>query len=279
MSTTEAAALKQQLKDERTGFAIVVNKLDTEKKRLESELLEKELLIRKLSSSGSGTDSNTNNNSNSNNMADNTVNNGSEGEDTTSNLSVLICSANIGNAEPTPESFSQWVPPNGIINNTISSTKYPIDALTTDSLANNLKELTSSSSDVINTLKTQQSKQFDIICLGMQEAAFVEPKQPSLKRKDSQGNSNVELNKLDTSSSKATTTDVSERSEKDTAIPGIPVLQTGVQPVDDTIQQINDGIVKIEKESKKGSNKIFRKAVKANMIVRGLTTSQSFYKS
>jgi len=277
MSTAEEA-LKQQLKDERTGFAIVVNKLDTEKKRLESELEEKDKLIRKLSSSGSGTDSNTNNN-NSSNMADNTTNNDKDEEDTTtSNLSVLICSANIGNAEPTPESFSQWVPPNGIINPTISSTKYPIDALTTDSLANNLKELTSSSSDVINTLKTQQSKQFDIICLGMQEAAFVEPKQPSLKRKDSQGNSNVDLKNLDTSSSKA---DVSERSnnEKDTAIPGIPVLQTGVQPVDDTIQQINDGIVKIEKESKKGSNKIFRKAVKANMIVRGLTTSQSFYKS
>ena len=210
-------------------------------------------------------------------MADNTVNNGGDDEDTTSNLSVLICSANIGNAEPTPESFSQWVPLNGIMNPTISSTKYPVDELTTDSLANNVKELTTNSKDVINTLKTQQSKQFDIICLGMQEAAFVEPKQPSLKRKDSQGNSNVELNKLDTSSSKP---DFSERSEnKDTAIPGIPVLQTGVQPVDDTIQQINDGIVKIEKEGKKGSNKIFRKAVKANMIVRGLTTSQSFYKS
>jgi len=278
MSSAEAA-LKQQLKDERTGFAIVVNKLDTEKKQLQSELIEKDRLIRKLSSSGSGTDSNTNNN-NSANMADSTANNDKDEDTTTSNLSVLICSANIGNAEPTPESFSQWVPPNGIINPTISSTKYPIDALTTDSLANNVKELTSSSSDVINTLKTQSEKQFDIICLGMQEAAFVEPKQPSLKRKDSQGNSNVELNKLDTSSSKATTTnDVSERSEKDTAIPGIPVLQTGVQPVDDTIQQINDGIVKIEKESKKGSNKIFRKAVKANMIVRGLTTSQSFYKS
>ena len=275
MSSSAEEALKQQLKDERTGFAIVVNKLDTEKKRLESELEAKDRLIRKLSSSGSGTDSNTNNN-----MADNnTVNNpGNEEDTTTSNLSILICSANIGNAEPTPESFSQWVPPNGIINPTISSTKYPVDALTTDSLANNVKELTSSSSDVINTLKSQQSKQFDIICLGMQEAAFVEPKQPSLKRKDSQGNSthNVELNKLDTSSSKA---EVSERSEKDTAIPGIPVLQTGVQPVDDTIQQINDGIVKIEKESKKGSNKLFRKAVKANMIVRGLTTSQSFYKS
>jgi len=276
MSTAEEA-LKQQLKDERTGFAIVVNKLDTEKKRLESELEAKDKLIRKLSSSGSGTDSNINNN-NSANMADNTTNNDKDEEDTTtSNLSVLICSANIGNAEPTPESFSQWVPPNGIINPTISSTKYPVDALTTDSLANNVKELTTNSKDVINTLKTQSEKQYDIICLGMQEAAFVEPKQPSLKRKGSQGNSNVELNKLDTSSSKA---DVSERSEnKDTAIPGIPVLQTGVQPVDDTIQQINDGIVKIEKESKKGSNKIFRKAVKANMIVRGLTTSQSFYKS
>ena len=275
MSTSEAA-LKQQLKDERTGFAIVVNKLDEEKKQLQSQLAEKDKLIRKLSSSGSGTDSNTNNNSN--NMADNTVNNpDNEDEDTTSNLAVLICSANIGNAEPTPESFSQWVPPNGTINPTISNTKYPVDELKTDSLANNVKELTSNSSDVINTLKHQSEKQFDIICLGMQEAAFVEPKQPtSLKRKDSQGNSNIELNKLDTSSSKA---DVSERSEKDTAIPGIPVLQTGVQPVDDTIQQINDGIVKIEKEGKKGSNKLFRKAVKANMIVRGLTTSQSFYKS
>lgn len=214
MSSSEAA-LKQQLKDERTGFAIVVNKLDTEKKRLESELEAKDKLIRKLSSSGSGTDSNTNNNSS--NMVDNTANNGGDDEDITSNLSVLICSANIGNAEPTPESFSQWVPPNGIINPTISSTKYPVDELKTDSLANNAKELTSSSSDVINTLKSQSEKQFDIICLGMQEAAFVEPKQPSLKRKDSQGNSNVDLKNLDTTSGKVTD---SERSEKDTAIPG-----------------------------------------------------------
>ena len=30
-------------------------------------------------------------------------------------LSILICSANIGNAEPTPESFAAWIPDDGEI--------------------------------------------------------------------------------------------------------------------------------------------------------------------
>eukprot|EP00573_Skeletonema_grethae_P009012 CAMPEP_0201695048 /NCGR_PEP_ID=MMETSP0578-20130828/7118_1 /ASSEMBLY_ACC=CAM_ASM_000663 /TAXON_ID=267565 /ORGANISM="Skeletonema grethea, Strain CCMP 1804" /LENGTH=83 /DNA_ID=CAMNT_0048180823 /DNA_START=42 /DNA_END=290 /DNA_ORIENTATION=- len=41
-------------------------------------------------------------------------------------LTVLVCSANVGNAEPTPASFAAWVPHDGQIQDPLHNTRYPV---------------------------------------------------------------------------------------------------------------------------------------------------------
>ena len=72
-------------------------------------------------------------------------------------LSLLICSANIGNAEPTPESFASWIPEDGNI-------------LPTDN-SNNSK--------------------YHLIVVGMQEAAFTS--KTRLTKKASNASSSPDL--------------------------------------------------------------------------------------
>ena len=170
-----------------------------------------------------------------------------------SELAILICSANIGNAEPTPESFDKWVPKDGNIHTPLTNTKYPVDTC-----IENIP-LTSQSADTIAKLKTIAEKKFDIIAIGMQEAAFVDK---SHKKNNDEQSMDVSERGNESSSNNTNNT------------PTIP--QPGVVGVDDAVQIVNDGICKIEKESKKYNNKLVRKAVKANMVVRGLTTSQAF---
>ena len=64
-------------------------------------------------------------------------------------LSILICSANIGNAEPTPESFAAWIPDDGeIISKSGES---------------------GASNDCVNV---SANKKYHLMVVGMQEAAF-----------------------------------------------------------------------------------------------------------
>mmetsp|Transcript_17416 Transcript_17416/g.25975 ORF Transcript_17416/g.25975 Transcript_17416/m.25975 type:complete len:761 (-) Transcript_17416:8-2290(-) len=93
-------------------------------------------------------------------------------------LKVLVCSANVGNAEPTPTSFSAWVPYDGEINGPLTNTPYPVgqDEINLSvgpyAAANNCND--NSQEGIVQSLGTTNEKQkFDIIVLGMQEAAFV----------------------------------------------------------------------------------------------------------
>lgn len=179
-----------------------------------------------------------------------------------SELTILICSANIGNAEPTPESFNKWVPKDGNIHTPLTNTKYPVDTC-----IENIP-LTSQSADTIAKLKTIAEKKFDIIAIGMQEAAFVDK-----SHKKNNGEQSMDVSERGNESS-SNTSPSPHNSNNANNTPTIP--QLGVVGVDDAVQIVNDGICKIEKESKRYNNKIVRKAVKANMVVRGLTTSQAF---
>lgn len=174
-----------------------------------------------------------------------------------SELTILICSANIGNAEPTPESFDKWVPKDGNIHTPLTNTKYPVDTC-----IENIP-LTTQSADTIAKLKTIAEKKFDIIAIGMQEAAFVDKSHKKIN-----GEQSMDVSERGNESSSQ------HNSNNTNNTPTIP--QPGVVGVDDAVQIVNDGICKIEKESKRYNNKIVRKAVKANMVVRGLTTSQAF---
>mmetsp|Transcript_27144 Transcript_27144/g.64439 ORF Transcript_27144/g.64439 Transcript_27144/m.64439 type:complete len:647 (+) Transcript_27144:143-2083(+) len=134
----------------------------------------------------------------------------------TGELTVLVCSANVGNAEPTPESFAEWVPLDGDIAGPLSATKYPVDG-------------------VADSTPSLAGEKFDVIVLGMQEAAFVEKKKKDGKLK---------------------------QMDSDT-------INTADAP--ESCQQERPNSDKVEKEAKKPGSKLWRKALKANLVVRGLT--------
>mmetsp|Transcript_6466 Transcript_6466/g.14595 ORF Transcript_6466/g.14595 Transcript_6466/m.14595 type:complete len:702 (-) Transcript_6466:819-2924(-) len=160
------------------------------------------------------------------------------GSDTESDLAVLVCSANVGNAEPTSESFGEMVPNDGEIEGPLANTKYPVDV---DGAAKARASL------------NRPGKKFDIIVIGMQEAAFSEKK--TIRKSPDHGEGGA----LDGSNRGA---ESSERSDSND--------HHGV------VETVNDGVSEILKEGEKGKSKLFRKVVKANMIVRGLTTSQTY---
>ena len=163
-----------------------------------------------------------------------------QAEDDGNDLAVLICSANIGNAEPTPSSFAEWVPDDGDIDGPVSRTKYPVEQQSQDGVA-----------------LIENKKKFDIIVLGMQEAAFVE----KTKRKSS---------KLDEESDGGC--DVSERAD------GPP--KTLNEAVGATVGAVGQGVAEVTKQGEKNTKDVFRKVAKkhakANLVVRGLTTSQTY---
>lgn len=78
-----------------------------------------------------------------------------------SNLRILVCTGNLGNAAPTKESFAAWLPKNGSVDEVLQNAKYPppvgYDPAT----------------------EADTGGRFDIIAIGMQEAVF------SIKKEDS----------------------------------------------------------------------------------------------
>ena len=75
-------------------------------------------------------------------------------------LAVLVCTANVGNAAPTPESFRAWVPDDGDVAGPVAGTKYAVAADGADEARASLSA----------------GRKFDVVVLGMQEAAFSEPR-------------------------------------------------------------------------------------------------------
>lgn len=176
-------------------------------------------------------------------------------------LAILVCSANVGNAEPTPESFGEWIPNDGEISGPLTKTKYPVD----NGVDND------DSKKVLNSLLQlgdggkKKNKQFDIIVIGMQEAAFVD-KSKSTKHKNSGGD--VESGTMDASNRSG-----ADNSERDWSHVW---PSTASAAVGEALKVVGGGVAEIETKGKKGKNKIFRKAVKASLLVRGLTTSQTY---
>lgn len=108
-------------------------------------------------------------------------------------LNVLICSANVGNAEPSPESLAAWIPENGDVSSVVRDQPYPLPppgrlgvVATVSSGRNGDAEDGNEveSSDDSNSLEDESfdleglaaalsgPRSFDIVVIGMQEAAF-----------------------------------------------------------------------------------------------------------
>jgi hypothetical protein len=103
-------------------------------------------------------------------------------DDAGQELTVLICSANVGNAEPTLESFAQWIPADGEIAGPLLSTRHPVvrrddgcpgDA-DDDPASRLLVEIERELESAVGGVgKGRGSRRFDMIVIGMQEAAFL----------------------------------------------------------------------------------------------------------
>lgn len=93
-------------------------------------------------------------------------------------MRILVCSANIGNTEPTPESIAAWLPNNGDIGIAAES-QFPLSIPDIPEIvkkhqkqrADLLKKYGDANTDEVIRLR-EKCDTFDIIAIGMQEATF-----------------------------------------------------------------------------------------------------------
>ena len=202
-------------------------------------------------------------------------------------LTVLICSANVGNAEPTPESFAEWIPEDGGIAGPLRSTKYPVvvnvvadrkkkdddddgggcsgggeadgdddDDRARSRLLLEMERDLDGSAGGDNTMGGVNEgvggrRRFDIIVIGMQEAAFLERKTSSSVDNDGGGGGGGGGMPL-MGESNAADTDLSP--------PSIGPLKF----------PIIDGISEINREGKKNMAKVTTTVSKASLMLRSL---------
>ena len=94
-------------------------------------------------------------------------------------IRVLVCSANMGNAEPNCESLSAWIPKDGDAKSVLEDQPYPLG----EAVKNKFKLAatailgTSKNDSISEEVETvhddsDANKKFDIIAIGMQEATF-----------------------------------------------------------------------------------------------------------
>jgi hypothetical protein len=179
-------------------------------------------------------------------------------------LTVLICSANVGNAEPTPESFAEWIPEDGGIAGPLRSTKYPVvvnvvadrkkkkddddDRARSRLLLEMERDLDGSAGG--DNMGVGGSRRFDIIVIGMQEAAFLERKTSSSVDNDGGGGGGSGTPLM--GESNAVDTDLSPSSIGPFKFP------------------IIDGISEINREGKKNMAKVTTTVSKASLMLRSL---------
>ena len=77
-------------------------------------------------------------------------------------IKILVCSGNLGNAEPNKESIEEWIPSEGCIDEVILKSQYPVDTDFVETNNFNEKKVSFNTSD----------NKIDIIVIGMQESTF-----------------------------------------------------------------------------------------------------------
>jgi hypothetical protein len=168
----------------------------------------------------------------------------------------------VGNAEPTSSSFAAWVPHDGEITTSLSNTKYPVTSkevnLAIGPYSNSNIGSQLSQEEIINS-----GGQYDIIVLGMQEAAFV-------SKKSAVANLTTSTTTERSSASQAISNDDSERVADATT--------TGNNNNNNSREaNNNNNEVSKKKKQKSGKKGPLEKAVnKAGMLVRGISANQTY---
>jgi len=202
-------------------------------------------------------------------------------------LTVLICSANVGNAEPTAASFGEWIPNDGEILGTIRDTPYPVMKTSNggDSLELSLSDIDVSehlSGDLKKVKKMlrkleKKAKKYDIIVMGMQEAAFTEK---SKKKQHSGVEEDLDTSERVSERGGYLSDDAGDVSLEEGAI------QNGSSNVKASMTSSMASNASENKEKRVGSGlaekgsktpkKIFKQIVKVNLMLRGVTASQTY---
>jgi hypothetical protein len=95
-------------------------------------------------------------------------------------VNILVCSANMGNAEPDVESLAAWIPKDGNVKEVLENPRYPLPE-GTNPLERRMKtvvgeilkrKLKKAPPTPIEVPPVEEQKQFDIVVIGMQEATF-----------------------------------------------------------------------------------------------------------
>jgi len=175
----------------------------------------------------------------------------------------------VGNAEPTPNSFGAWVPCDGDIATALNNTKYPVGYKEFQSAVGPYGASNNDNNarlEIINSFKSGCSNdesnneycrknKFDIIVLGMQEAAFVNKQKKDLQQQQ------------DAPPSAGTTFSEDEQVEEDCKAASIN----------------NSSSPQIEEEKKRRASitkNLFKnsakKVTKVGMAVRGVSASQTY---
>ena len=90
----------------------------------------------------------------------------------TKTLKLLVCSGNLGNAEPDTNSLAAWVPDDGVFSQVVENQKYPVVMDIEEFDYEESEHTTTSSVDEEQHDPENQFEKFDLIVFGMQEATF-----------------------------------------------------------------------------------------------------------
>lgn len=207
-------------------------------------------------------------------------------------LAILICSANIGNAEPTRESFGAWIPNDG---------RYVVagggcggdcgggaSASTSGSNANADGDDDGDTEtgkgrccivddDDADEDNTKQKQKFDIIVIGMQEAAFLHDNSNNNTSEHEDGN-NTKSSKHDVAAPDENEDDNAVKVSRDVMDEGNVVAEGALDCVETTtcgvlLDMVNDGVSELRKGSEKSGRRVVQNIGRGNLFMRGLGIS------
>ena len=224
-------------------------------------------------------------------------------------LAILICSANIGNAEPTRESLGAWIPSDGEFYNNNNNLARGGDkhemAKNNDGCCSivddDVDDDNNDNDDIINQRK--QKKKFDIIVIGMQEAAFINISTNSSNNNNNNNNNdksedyedgrkNTKNSKQSVSDDLVDTDDNDDYSKKGDSDNNIIIHDSNGENDNDErsirecrgdgsgddittatgvlFDMVNDGITGLRRGGEKSSRRVIQNIGRGSLFVRGL---------
>lgn len=218
------------------------------------------------------------------------ANDGDEGQEQDhQSLALLICSANIGNAEPTRESFDAWIPNDGrfVVGDgggcgnsgdgsaTCGSNAHPDDDDYDDGDETGNGRCCIVDDEDADEDNTKRIQKFDIIVIGMQEAAFLHDNSFNNNKSEHEDGS-TKSSKLDVPPDE--NDNVVKEVSSGIIDEGNVVAEGALDCVETTtygvlLDTVNDGVTELRKGSEKSGRRVVQNIGRGNLFMRGLGIS------